>query len=83
MFENIVLSGGTALLPGLRDRLQKEIALIAPKNVKTKVISFDQPQQATWVGGSILSTSPSFAGMCISQRDYTADGPRVMNLHRI
>jgi actin len=35
--QNIVLSGGTTMLPGLNDRLKKEIERLAPNNTSVKV----------------------------------------------
>ena len=37
LFGNIILSGGTTMLPGIADRMQKEICTLAPPSVKVKV----------------------------------------------
>lgn len=37
LYENIVLSGGTTMYPGIAERLQKEIQLLAPSAMKVKV----------------------------------------------
>ncbi len=36
LYNSIVLSGGTTMLTGLPDRMQKEIAALAPSNVKVR-----------------------------------------------
>ena len=35
MFGNVVLSGGTTLMPGLADRLTKEVSSLAPPSVRS------------------------------------------------
>ena len=37
MFENIVLSGGTSMFPGIAERMQREIAALAASVMKTKL----------------------------------------------
>ena len=37
MFENIVLSGGTSMFPGIVERMQREISALAPSVMKTKL----------------------------------------------
>ena len=39
LYGNIVLSGGTTMFEGLVDRMQKEIAALAPSSMKIKVIA--------------------------------------------
>ena len=36
MYENIVLSGGTTMLPGFADRMQRELAALAPSGMKVR-----------------------------------------------
>ncbi|XP_059144125.1 actin-like [Physella acuta] len=38
MFSNNLLAGGSTMFPGFADRLQKEIATLAPRSVKVKVL---------------------------------------------
>lgn len=39
LYANIVLSGGTSMLPNLADRMQNEITALAPNTMKIKVIA--------------------------------------------
>lgn len=34
LYGNVVLSGGTTMFPGIRDRMNKELAALAPSNMK-------------------------------------------------
>jgi len=37
--ENIVLSGGTTMFDGLKERLEKELSELVPKSVKCRVLA--------------------------------------------
>lgn len=39
LYNNIVMSGGTTLFPGLPERLSKEMTELAPSSMKIKVIA--------------------------------------------
>jgi actin, other eukaryote len=39
LYENIVLSGGTTMFPGLAERLAKDLVKSVPSAMKVKVIS--------------------------------------------
>ena len=36
LYGNIVLSGGTTMFPGIADRMQKELAALAPSSMKVR-----------------------------------------------
>jgi actin-related protein len=77
LWQNIVLSGGSTMFPGLSERLHKELTLLAPKNTTIKVIASPERKYFAWVGGSIwacLSTSK-----WISREDYDEAGPAVVH----
>ncbi|KAJ5076456.1 actin [Anaeramoeba ignava] len=52
LYENIVLSGGSTMFPGISDRLQKEITQLAPPNMEVKIIAPPERKYSTWIGGS-------------------------------
>jgi len=39
LYNNIVLSGGTTMFPGIADRMSKEITALAPSAMKIKVVA--------------------------------------------
>jgi len=55
MLSNIVLSGGTTMLPGFAERLSKELKQLFPKD-KVNVIALPNRQQLEWNGSCILSS---------------------------
>ncbi|CAP21048.1 Protein CBG24442 [Caenorhabditis briggsae] len=55
LFANTVLSGGTTMYPGIADRMQKEIAALAPSAMKVKIIAPPERKYSVWIGGSYNS----------------------------
>ncbi|KAI3947885.1 hypothetical protein MKX01_034550 [Papaver californicum] len=60
LYANIVLSGGTTMLPGIADRMSKEIAALAPNSVKINVVAPPERRCSAWIGGSILASLGTF-----------------------
>ena len=44
LYGNIVLSGGTTMFPGIADRMQKELAALAPSSMKVRWVTFIIPE---------------------------------------
>lgn len=53
LYNNIVMSGGTTLFPGIPERLNKEMTHLAPTSMKIKVIAPPERKFSVWIGGSI------------------------------
>merc|ERR1712078_817355 len=70
LYQNIVLSGGTTMFPGIQERLQKEIAALAPSSMKVKVIAPPERKYSVWIGGSILASLTTFQQMWIAKSEY-------------
>lgn len=60
MYGNVVLSGGTSLIPGLPDRLAKELCNLASPGVRVRVVAPPQRLNSVWIGGSILASLSTF-----------------------
>lgn len=60
MYGNVVLSGGTSLIPGLPDRLAKELCNLASPGVGVRVVAPPQRLNSVWIGGSILASLSTF-----------------------
>lgn len=78
MFENILASGGNMLLPGMCERLAREVTNMMPpeesNSVEVKMPSAGK--YSAWVGGSILANTSSFKNISISKEEYEEYGPR-------
>ena len=79
MFSNIVLSGGTTLLPGFAERMTKEITALAPSTMKFKIVAPFDRKYLPWIGGSILASLSTFQQMWISKAEYNEFGPSIVD----
>ena len=79
LYGNIVLSGGTTMLPGLSERLQKEISSLSPSTMKPKVVAPPERKYSVWIGGSILASLSTFEQMWISNQEYEESGPSIVH----
>ncbi|KAJ5073819.1 actin [Anaeramoeba ignava] len=79
MFGNIVLSGGTSMFQGIKERIEKEIKQLSPKNMKIKVIAPPERKYSVWIGGSILSSLSFFNRITISKEEYKEFGNSIIH----
>lgn len=76
LYSNIVVSGGTTQLPGLVERLEKEVALLAPPAAKVKVVAAPDRHLLPWIGGSIVASLSTFRW--IPKSEYDEVGPSAV-----
>jgi len=81
-YGNIVLTGGCSMFPGIADRLQKELAALAPSTVRIKVVAPPERKYSVWIGGSILASLATFQQMWISKEEYDESGPSIVHPKR-
>jgi actin-related protein len=79
LLANIVLSGGTTMFPGISERLTKEINMLVPDGVKTRVVAPPERKYSVWIGGSILSSLNTFESNWITRDDYDECGPEIVH----
>ncbi|KAI3691357.1 hypothetical protein L2E82_49701 [Cichorium intybus] len=79
LYENILLSGGSTLFPGIADRMTKEITDLAPSRMKVNVVAPPERKYAVWIGGSILASLSTFQQMWISKAEYDESGPSIVH----
>ncbi|KAH3745045.1 actin, cytoplasmic 2 [Pelomyxa schiedti] len=79
LYSNIVLSGGTSLFPGLAERMQKEMTIRAPANVKVNIIALPERKISAWIGGSIQASLSTFQQMWIGVEEYAESGPAIVH----
>lgn len=78
LFGNIVLTGGTSMLPRLRERLQRDIASLAP-SVTVKVVALENGRYGAFAGGSVLASQETFQPMWVTRADYDEAGPAIVD----
>ncbi|KAL3875060.1 hypothetical protein ACJMK2_037998 [Sinanodonta woodiana] len=79
LYQNIVLSGGSTMFPGLANRLQKEMTDIVPSEFKVRIIAPPERRCSVWIGGSILASLSTFSEMWISKQEYEESGPGIVH----
>ncbi|WAR07439.1 ACTC-like protein [Mya arenaria] len=79
LWNNVVLSGGSTMFPGIADRMKKELDALVPSSMKVKVIAPPERKYSVWIGGSILSSLTSFSQMWISKQEYDECGPGIVH----
>mmetsp|Transcript_92971 Transcript_92971/g.161585 ORF Transcript_92971/g.161585 Transcript_92971/m.161585 type:complete len:403 (+) Transcript_92971:46-1254(+) len=80
LFGNVVLSGGTTMLPGIAERLTKELVALAPPVMKIKVFAPPERKYSVWIGGSTLASLSTFKNRWISREEYNEVGPNIVHV---
>lgn len=78
MYASCLLTGGSTLLPGLVDRLEKELTCLCPDVPKITVLAPPGRRHATWAGGASLAGTARFTHSWVSRKEYTETGPKVL-----
>lgn len=79
LYNNTVLSGGTTMYRGLKERIHKELVQLCPASAKVKVVAPEERKYSVWIGGSILTSLSSFEDLWISKEEYDESGPRIVH----
>ena len=76
---NIVVAGGTTLLPGFIERMRKEMIATGPASMRINVVSMAERGIAAWIGGSIMGCLSTFPKQWISKEEYDENGAYIVN----
>ena len=79
MFANVILSGGNTLLTNFINRINKELLVLAPNSIKTKIMSSKNRNCLSWTGGAVVSSLTTFQSMWITRGDYDENGPSIVH----
>lgn len=95
LVSNVVMAGGNTLIPGMPERLQKELEVLTEQKTRpwteqcgsepwvTKVIAPPERGISGWIGGSILAELSTFEGMWIQRRSNPDATPPVVGYDEI
>ncbi|KAK9072216.1 hypothetical protein SSX86_008648 [Deinandra increscens subsp. villosa] len=78
-FKTIVLAGGTACLPGVAERLEKELHGVLPPSVADgiKVIPPPYGSDSAWYGAKLISNLSTFPNSwCITKKEFRSKARR-------
>lgn len=78
-YPNIVLAGGTTLMPGFAERLKMELVSYVGSKYKVSVNAPESRENYAWEGASVLSSLPSFGDLWISSAEYDECGKSVVH----
>lgn len=78
LYSNIVLSGGSTMYPGIKERLHKELTALVPENMEVKIIAPPERRYSVWIGVSILASLKTFAKMWVMKKEYKENGPSAV-----
>jgi actin len=79
LYGNIVLSGGSTMFPGLKERMHKELTELVPEGVEIKIIAPPERRYSVWIGGSILSSLKTFQKMWVTKKEYQDIGAAAIH----
>ena len=79
LYDNILLSGGSTMFPGIADRMAKEMRFLAPQTAKIRVIAPPERKYSAWIGGSIMASLSTFEEISISKQEYDEFGPSIVH----
>ncbi|MEE6520729.1 hypothetical protein FKM82_018655, partial [Ascaphus truei] len=77
MLNNVLLCGGTTMLEGFPERLQKELNKMSPHE-KPLISASPERNFSVWTGGSILASLKSFQQLWVYRKEYDEHGPFVI-----
>lgn len=78
---NILLSGGSSMIPSMSDRIQSSFDAALPHD-RTKVNAPANRRYSAWVGGAILSELSSFQEQWIYKCEYEENGASAVHRKR-
>jgi len=72
----IILTGGGANLPGLRERLEHELRTLLPEHLRFCVATLQKPEYGNFRGAAMFAASPEFGAFCRTRVDWLEQGHR-------
>ena len=84
VFNNMVISGGTALLHGVKEKILDELSERVRNEKRTMkeivhVVKPNNAQLSAWIGASIFSSLSSFSRALVTIQEYQECGARIVH----
>ncbi|RNC60318.1 actin-like protein [Trypanosoma cruzi] len=81
LWESIVLGGGNTMLPGIEQRLQREVSARNNGGEQTiNCVAFPDRDLAAWIGASVVASMPTFSHLCLAREEYHEKGAAAVHL---
>jgi actin len=78
LFENVVITGGSTMFPGLDERLRFELKCLNT-STDVKVVAYPERMFSQWIGASILANLSTFLQQCMIKEEYLEFGPEFIH----
>uniref|UniRef100_A0A6B2LAT3 Actin n=1 Tax=Arcella intermedia TaxID=1963864 RepID=A0A6B2LAT3_9EUKA len=78
MMGSVFLSGGTSLVPGLAERVKREIQR-KRRWEALRVFAHKERKHSAWIGGAMLASLPFMTNMWVPIDDYNEVGPLLVH----
>jgi actin-related protein 6 len=75
LLSNVVLCGGNALFPGIKERLYKDLRALAAAEHSVNVTVANNPISYAWHGGKVIENSECF----IKRQEFEECGNKVLD----
>lgn len=79
LYDNITLTGGSTMFMGFRERLSNELGALTSSMNRVKIIAPPELKFSSWIGGSILTTLPTFQSSWITQAEFAEAGKSIVH----
>eukprot|EP01080_Neovahlkampfia_damariscottae_P012595 gene12595-6415_t len=76
---NIIITGGTSMFEGMKERLTQEIKKLAPNSFKVQVEAPVDRKFGAWTGASVMCSMQSFNDSWMTREEYDDDGPSAVH----
>lgn len=84
MLKNIVLSGGTSMMPGFAQRIKKTLPSYFDHDIMyngmTQIHAEGNRYISTWIGASMLSSMSTFNQLFITKEEYAEVGENRLKI---
>ncbi|XP_060557057.1 uncharacterized protein LOC132717551, partial [Ruditapes philippinarum] len=78
-YVNIILSGGSTMFPGMKERVEQDLKRLVPLKNIVKVVAPPGRKYSVWIGGSIIASLSIFQDMWVSKTEYEENGPTIVH----
>lgn len=83
MARSIYLCGGMSRIPGLKDRLEKELKQLFPPNLKVKVNCSDYSYHCAYLGAFRFIQQPEYEKLLISSKEWATENVNCLRKWRM
>ena len=79
LYENIMMSGGSTMYPGIAQRLLADLKKNAPTSARVNIHADPNRKFSVWIGAKILTELNSFNDQWITREEYDEVGPSIVH----